>query len=89
MHPFRPMYAMSLNWQLSKSLDEHNFSDVSDKLRDQLNEGGMSLRDATIRAPIILDGLERAHGGEFDFSRIRAELRAEQGPGFLPDGTPG
>jgi hypothetical protein len=71
------MYAMTLNWQLCSSLEEYEFSTVSDKLRDQLIEGGMPPRDATIRAPIILDGLERAHRGEFDFARIRRELRAE------------
>jgi len=36
-----------------------------------------------------VDGLERGHCGEFDFSRIRAELRAERAMALLPDGALG
>jgi|GEM_PF-4138533 len=74
----RPMYSMSLNWHLTKSLEENEFSKVSDKLRDQLTEAGMPPREATLKAPVMLDGMDRALQGEFDFKRIRNELAAEQ-----------
>ena len=75
---FRPMYAMSLDWHLTRSLDENEFSAVSDKLRDQLIERGMLPRDAAIKAPVMLDGMDRALQGQFDFKRIRRELCAER-----------
>jgi hypothetical protein len=84
----RPMYAMSLNWNLTRALEENEFSAVSDKLRDQLVESGMSAREAAIKAPVMLDGTDRALQGQFDFKRIRDELRAEQpdGPGLPSPG---
>ena len=75
---FRPMQAMSLNWHLNKALEEFKFCEVSDKLRDQLVEGGMHPREAAIKAPVILDGTDKALRGEFDFKRIRNELCAQQ-----------
>ncbi len=84
----RPMYSMSLAWHLTKSLEENEFTRVSDKLRDQLTEGGMSPREAAMKAPIMLDGMDRALQREFDFKRIRSELATEQHnsdvPGTLP-----
>jgi len=74
----RPMLAMSVAWHLTKSLEENEFTSVSDKLRDQLTEGGMSPREAAMKAPVILDGTDRALQGEFDFKLIRIELAAEQ-----------
>lgn len=75
---FRPMHAMNVNWHLTKALEENSFSMVSDKLREQLIEGGMSPREATINAPVMLDGADRTLRGEFDFKRIRQELNAER-----------
>lgn len=75
---FRPMFAMSLDWHLTSALEENEFSEVSDKLRDQLIERGMPPREAAINAPVILDGMDRALQGEFDFKRIRNELCAER-----------
>ena len=75
---FRPMLAMSVNWHLTRALDEFSFADVSDKLREQLVEGGMPPREAAIKAPVILDGTDKALRGEFDFRRIRNELCAER-----------
>jgi hypothetical protein len=72
-----PMHAMSLNWHLTRALDQNEFSAVSDKLRDQLIEGGMPAREAAINAPVMLDGMDRALQGEFDFKRIRNELYAK------------
>lgn len=77
MPKFRPMYAMSLNWHLTKALEENEFSQVSDKLRDQLIERGMQPREAAIKAPVMLDGMDKALQGEFDFKRIRNELCGE------------
>lgn len=74
----RPMFAMSLDWHLTKALEENEFSEVSDKLRIQLTERGMPPREAAIKAPVMLDGMDRALQGEFDFKRIRNELCAEQ-----------
>ncbi len=78
MREFRPMYAMSLDWHLTKALDENDFAAVADKFREQLIEQGLPPREAAIKAPIILDGLDRALQGEFDFKRIRNELCAER-----------
>lgn len=75
---FSPMYAMSLDWHLTRALEEYEFSEVSDRLRDQLTERGMSLREAAIKAPIMLDGMDKALQGEFDFKRIRSELCADR-----------
>lgn len=74
----RPMHAMTLAWHATKSLEEHDFVDVSDKLRDQLVNAGMSDREAAKQAPVMLDGIDRALQGEFDFKAIRSELSAEQ-----------
>ncbi|MGB4064743.1 MAG: hypothetical protein WBK19_13055 [Azonexus sp.] len=76
---FRPMYAMSLDWHLTRALEENEFSEVSDKLRDQLTERGMPPREAAIKAPVMLDGMDKALQGEFDFKRIRNELCVERG----------
>ena len=75
---YRPMYAMSLDWHLTRVLEENEFSEVSDKLRDQLIDRGMPPREAAIKAPVILDGLDMAFRCEFDFKRIRSELSAER-----------
>ena len=72
------MFAMSLDWHLTKALEENEFSEVSDKLRDQMIERGMPPREAAIKAPVMLDGMDRALQGEFDFKRIRSELCVEQ-----------
>lgn len=74
----RPMLAMSLDWHLTRALEQNEFSAVSDKLRDQLIERGMPPREAAINAPVMLDGMDRALQGEFDFKRIRNELCAER-----------
>ena len=78
MRKTRPMLAMSLNWHLTRALEENEFSAVSDLLRNQLIEQGMPPREATINAPIMLDGLDRALQGAFDFRRIRKELCTER-----------
>ncbi len=78
MRKFRPMYAMSLDWHLTRALEENEFSEVSDKLRNQLIERGMPPREAAMNAPVMLDGMDRALQGEFDFKRIRNELCAER-----------
>ena len=74
----RPMLAMSLDWHLTRALEQNDFSAVSDKLRDQLIERGMPPRKAAINAPVMLDGMDRALQGEFDFKGIRNELCAER-----------
>ena len=84
MRKFRPMYAMSLDWQLTKSIEENEFAAVADKLRNQLIERGMPPREAAIKAPVMLDGLDRALQGEFDFKRIRNELCAERRSPLTP-----
>lgn len=81
----RPMYAMSFDWHLTRALAENRFTEVSDKLRDQLIEGGRPPRQAAIEAPIMLDGMDRALQGQFDFSRIRRELGAERRSGDAVD----
>ncbi|ARN23194.1 hypothetical protein [Piscinibacter gummiphilus] len=78
MRKFRPMYAMSLDWHLTKVLEENEFADVSDKLREQLIERGMAPREATIKAPVMLDGMDKALQGQFDFKRIRNQLCDER-----------
>lgn len=65
---------MSLDWHLTKTLEENEFSQVSDKLRNQLAARGMSPREAALKAPVMLDGMDRALQGEFDFKRIRDQL---------------
>ncbi|WP_176464136.1 hypothetical protein [Bordetella genomosp. 11] len=74
----RLMYAMSLDWHLTKALKENSFAAVSDKLRDQMIEGGMAPREAAMKAPVMLDGMDRAFQRQFDFKRIRNELAAER-----------
>jgi len=78
MRKIRPMFAMTLDWHLTKALEENDFTEVSDKLREQLIERGMQARDAALKAPVMLDGMDRALQGEFDFKRIRNELYAER-----------
>lgn len=78
MREFRPMFAMSLDWHLTRALEENEFAAVADKLRDQLTERGLPPREAAIKAPVMLDGMDRALQGEFDFKRIRDELCAER-----------
>jgi hypothetical protein len=80
---FRPMFAMSLDWHLTRALEENEFASVSDKLRDQLIERGMAAREAAMKAPVMLDGMDRALQRQFDFKRIRSELSAER----LSDGA--
>jgi hypothetical protein len=73
----RPMHAMVLAHHLAKCLNEHPFSKVSDKLRDELIHKGMGEREAAQRAPTMLDGIDRALDGDFDFAKFRRELKAE------------
>lgn len=77
----RPMHAMSLNYHVSKCLNENSFSRVSDKLRDDLIKQGMGEREATQRAPTMLDGIDRALDGNFDFAKYRHELKVEREKG--------
>jgi len=81
------MLAMSVNWHLTKALEENQFAQVSDKLRDQLIENGVSARDAAMQAPVMLHGMDKALQGEFDFKRVREELahekRTQDGSGHL------
>jgi len=77
MSKIKPMGAMSLNWHLNRSLNQGDFLRVSDKVRDQLIESGMGQRDATLKAPIMLEGLIAGHNGDLDFARIHYELKAE------------
>ena len=74
----RPMHAMTLNYHVSKGLNENPFSRVSDKLRDELIQQGMGEREAAQRAPTMLDGIDRALDGNFDFAKFRRELKAER-----------
>ena len=77
MAKIKPMAAMSLNWHLNRSLNQGDFLRVSDKVRDQLIENGMGQRDATLKAPVMLEGLISGHNGDLDFARIHYELKAE------------
>ena len=78
-------YAMTLDWHLTRALEENEFSKVSDKLRDQLTERGMPPREAALKAPVMLDGMDRALQREFDFKRIRNELGTERRNGDASD----
>ena len=73
----KPMHAMSLDYYLKRAVDEYGFSKVSDKVRDQLKEQGMEDAMAAKEAPVMVDGLLRAHNGELDFKRIRNALAQE------------
>lgn len=86
----RPMHAMKLNYHVSKCLNENPFSRVSDKLRDELIQKGMGEREAAQRAPTMLDGIDRALDGDFDFAKFRRELKAEREKEqeSVPDGNP-
>lgn len=86
----RPMHAMNLNYHVSKCLNENPFSRVSDKLRDELIQKGMGEREAAQRAPTMLDGIDRALDGDFDFAKFRRELKAEREKeqAGVPDGNP-
>jgi len=77
MAKIKPMTAMSLNWHLNRSLSQGDFMRVSDKVREQLIEKGMGERDATLKAPVMLEGLIAGHNAELDFARIHYELKDE------------
>lgn len=78
MRKTSPMHAMKLDHHVKKALNENDFTKVSDKVREQLVEKGMPPREAAMKAPVILDGVDKALQGEFDFKRIRCELKAER-----------
>ncbi|MDA8452357.1 hypothetical protein M5C97_19350 [Acidovorax sp. NCPPB 3859] len=50
----------------------------------------MGEREAAQRAPTMLDGIDRALDGDFDFAKFRRELKAEREKEQegAPDGNP-
>jgi hypothetical protein len=68
------MHAMSVDYHFRKSL-EYGFSEVSDKVRDQLMSKGVDNRTASIHAPLMVEGIRQALSGELDFRKIHYALR--------------
>jgi hypothetical protein len=80
------MHAMIVDYYLERSLRKHGFAAVSDKLRDQLIEGGLDEVTASKNAPVMLEGMKMAREGYLNFKRIYQELnyREKGAPDFCP-----